>query len=447
MKTINSINTAILIVLVLGLFVGCISSHVIELDQSFLEHRNDGMWLVEFYAPWCGHCKKLEPIYRQVADTLKSHPVKVAKLDCTRFSSIASVFDVSGFPTIKFINGETVYTHRGERSEEDIVEFVKKASGPPVRSMASIGKFNEGKQEHKDGVFFLYIGDGNLENDLYKKYSSVAEKMAAQAYFYAGTEKTIPKDVSPTKFPTVLVFKDHTWFEYSATDASLASLEQWINGERFKSFPKVSGGNINDMAETGKSLVMIVVNPEDREKADLTHRIKDVGQTMASKYREIYHRDFQFLWMTDVETVNSITMAFLATPVIIVLNTQTHYYYFPDFEVKEITIETMSDFLNRVRDGNIQPMGGTGFLQRLKRIFYDLFTTVISIWQSSRWLFLLMFGLPTAVVSIVCYSICCMEGADDVSEEDSDLEEEGEEETGQETENLESSKPFHEKAD
>lgn len=38
---------------------------------------------------------------------------------------------------------------------------------PPVRSMASIGKFNEGKLEHKDGVFFLYLGDGNLEIDLY----------------------------------------------------------------------------------------------------------------------------------------------------------------------------------------------------------------------------------------------------------------------------------------
>ena len=55
----------------------------------------------QFYAPWCGHCKKLEPIYRQVADTLQKHPVSVAKLDCTRFSSVASAFDVSGFPTIK----------------------------------------------------------------------------------------------------------------------------------------------------------------------------------------------------------------------------------------------------------------------------------------------------------------------------------------------------------
>ncbi|XP_078337756.1 protein disulfide-isomerase TMX3-like isoform X2 [Crassostrea virginica] len=434
----------------LGHLIGCINSHVIELDHSFLEQRNEGMWLVEFYAPWCGHCKKLEPIYRQVADTLQKHPVRVAKLDCTRFSSVASAFDVSGFPTIKFINGDKVYTHRGERSEEDIVEFVKKASGPPVRNMASIGKFNEGKQEHKDGAFFLYIGDGNVESDLYKKYSSIAERMAAQAYFYSGTEKTLPMDVTTTKFPTVLVFKDQTWFEYS--DATFSSLEQWINSERFRGFPLVSGGNINDMAETGKSLVMIVINPDDREKSDLTHRVKDVGQTMASKYREIFHRDFQFLWMTDVETVNSITMAFLTTPVILVLNTQTHNFYFPDFEVKDITIDKMSDFLSRIRDGKIQPLGGTGFLQRLKRIFYDLFTTVISIWQSSRWLFLLMFGLPTAVVSIVCYSICCMEGGDDIAEDDSDLEEEGEErftsgEISQETENLQTSKPFHEKAD
>lgn len=52
----------------------------------------------------------------------------------------------------------------------------------------------------------------------------------------------------------------------------MSSLERWINGERFTSFPKVSGGNINDMAESGKSLVMFVVNPEDREKFDLTHR-------------------------------------------------------------------------------------------------------------------------------------------------------------------------------
>ena len=67
-----------------------------------------------------------------------------------------------------------------------------------------------------------------------------------------------------------------------------------------------------------------------------------------------YYSDFQFLWMDDPETVNSITMSFLTTPIVLVLNTQTHYYYFPTFDLKDITIETMSNFLKSVRDGKIQ---------------------------------------------------------------------------------------------
>ena len=47
-----------------------------------------------------------------------------------------------------------------------------------------------------------------------------------------------------------------------------------------------------------------------------------------------------------------------------------------------------------------------------------------SVWQSSRWLFLLMFGLPTAVISVVCYSLCCMETIDDEIQSDEDSDDE-----------------------
>jgi hypothetical protein len=66
--------------------------------------------------------------------------------------------------------------------------------------------------------------------------------------------------------------------------------------------------------------------------------------------------------MTDVETVNSITMAFLATPVILVLNTQTHFYYFPDFVVADITIDKMSDFLHKVREGKMEVTQQVAFM-------------------------------------------------------------------------------------
>lgn len=78
------------------------ASRVLELSDKFVEARKDGTpWLVMFYAPWCGHCKRLEPIWAHVAQTLYRTNIRVGKVDCTRFTSIANEFSISGFPTVK----------------------------------------------------------------------------------------------------------------------------------------------------------------------------------------------------------------------------------------------------------------------------------------------------------------------------------------------------------
>ena len=66
-------------------------SNVVELTVANFEHLTQastgsttGDWFVEFYAPWCGHCKKLMPIWEEVADALKSEDnsyVTIAKVD------------------------------------------------------------------------------------------------------------------------------------------------------------------------------------------------------------------------------------------------------------------------------------------------------------------------------------------------------------------------------
>lgn len=73
-----------------------------ELSDKFLNIRKEGgHWLVMFYAPWCGHCKRLEPVWGHVAQSLHKTHIRVARVDCTRFSSVAKEFSVGGFPTIK----------------------------------------------------------------------------------------------------------------------------------------------------------------------------------------------------------------------------------------------------------------------------------------------------------------------------------------------------------
>uniref|UniRef100_A0A8C0U6T3 protein disulfide-isomerase n=1 Tax=Cyanistes caeruleus TaxID=156563 RepID=A0A8C0U6T3_CYACU len=65
-----------------------------DLDESFKENRKDDIWLVDFYAPWCGHCKKLEPVWNEVGIEMRNmgSPVKVGKMDATSFSSKYGLF-------------------------------------------------------------------------------------------------------------------------------------------------------------------------------------------------------------------------------------------------------------------------------------------------------------------------------------------------------------------
>ena len=104
-------------------------SEVIELtDDSFGQVlASDDPWLVEFYAPWCGHCKNLAPHWAKAATELKGK-VKLGALDATAHTKAASEYSVQGYPTIKFFPAgpklpSAVQDYTGGRTSEDIVQW------------------------------------------------------------------------------------------------------------------------------------------------------------------------------------------------------------------------------------------------------------------------------------------------------------------------------------
>lgn len=84
--------------------------------------------LIEFYAPWCGHCKSFEPQYKEMAKSLKSEKnLVLAKMDATANDS-PSEYAVEGFPTIYFApanNKHNPVKYSGNRDRDDLIKFMK----------------------------------------------------------------------------------------------------------------------------------------------------------------------------------------------------------------------------------------------------------------------------------------------------------------------------------
>lgn len=102
------------------------ASDVVELSQNDFNNeviQSDELWLVEFYAPWCGHCQSLAPEWKKAASALKGI-VKIGAVDADKHQSLGGQYGVQGFPTIKIfgLNKNKPDDYNGARSAQGITD-------------------------------------------------------------------------------------------------------------------------------------------------------------------------------------------------------------------------------------------------------------------------------------------------------------------------------------
>jgi len=93
--------------------------------------------LVEFYAPWCGHCKKLEPEFEQAATDLKEKGVSFGAVDATVQTELATKYEVKGYPTLLWFEDGEKHEFDGGRTAAAMVEWVESMIKPAVNETDS----------------------------------------------------------------------------------------------------------------------------------------------------------------------------------------------------------------------------------------------------------------------------------------------------------------------
>ncbi|OMJ22846.1 putative protein disulfide-isomerase [Smittium culicis] len=211
-------------------------------DRNFdkLVHNSRYPVVVEFYAPWCGHCKSLAPIYKRAAQKARSY-AKFYAVNCDEDinKSLCGKYGVKGFPTVKgffvpkdgSLGNKTPVDYNGPREIPQLLEFsesrlrysavaLKPESIDDLISQFDT-KFEQNDSDaQKRSVAVLFTNKNKIPN-MWKGISNGSYGKINLGVVSASKYESLAKDdLGLTEFPSIVVFKANTDGSYSKDNVS-----------------------------------------------------------------------------------------------------------------------------------------------------------------------------------------------------------------------------------
>jgi protein disulfide-isomerase A1 len=220
--------------------------------------------LVEFYAPWCGHCKALAPEYEKAAQVLQDHTpaVTFAKVDATAEEELGTRFRVRGFPTLKFFKHGREYDYAGGRTEGTIVEWVKKRIGPPSKSLNTVVDIDAFKTTN-DVVVVGFFDKGDAG---YDEFQEAAESNEEIPFGIAPKNLATPYEM-PTYKPGIILFRSFDNGDVIYDKSDFTKISEWVESKSMslivefnqETATKIFGGKI-------KTHILVFMKNEDESE-------------------------------------------------------------------------------------------------------------------------------------------------------------------------------------
>jgi len=231
--------------------------------------KENGKVLVEFYAPWCGHCKALAPEYEKAAQAIdadESVSAKLAKVDATVEKDLATKYGVKGFPTLKYFTGDAdePSDYSGGRTEPTIIQWLRTRSMPAVTILESA----EALTEFTAKGSVVLVGFFEADGDAAKALAEVAE--ANRESVLVAQVSSADVKVDGAEFGKLYLFRDFGDDDDKmvAHDGELTAeaMTTFMNAERFPLIDAIGPENYKDYVDRGLPLVWISLNLDKKDE-------------------------------------------------------------------------------------------------------------------------------------------------------------------------------------
>merc|ERR1719163_1233394 len=283
-----------------GLFGGGGPDDVVVLtDANFDDFvkENDKV-LVEFYAPWCGHCKKLEPEYKKAAAKPKADgsTTILAKVDATAETRVAKEFGVRGFPTMKYFNGGEASEYGGGRSEDTIVSWIKKRELPAVSEITD----QESLDKLTKSATIVVVGYFAKDSDADKTFRKLGDAKRDTFVFGVSNDEAFngDKNNSVELYREAGEAEDKRKFEsvtVSSEDVTEDGIKKFLDAERFPLIDEIGPENYRDYMDRGLPLVWVAIDPSnDDEKNGILAGLKAYTKEFKGKLSFTYVDGIQY---------------------------------------------------------------------------------------------------------------------------------------------------------
>ncbi|KAF9782145.1 thioredoxin-domain-containing protein [Thelephora terrestris] len=354
---------------------------VLKLDgRSFPNEIKNGGGFVKFFAPWCGHCKKLAPTWAQLAEQMKNQ-LTIAEVNCEEHGALCRAEDVQGYPMLYYYDDDGVKTeYTGGRKLEQLQGFVEKVLKPSIQEIG-LGEFHTELRTNEVLYLLLYSPTDTRSTELVGKASGVLLG-SPPVYMSSSSGLASQLNVETSSLPMLLVFKDGDaerpaaqWqlkASYNAED-----IKFWLLRNRLPSALKLDSDTFQPVMNPkhiSAPLVVIAVVSE-RNRQNVISAIKPIGKQWreGEKYGK---RDVVFAWM-DGERWSSwlksmygiVDLGKAETPSVVIADHANLVYYDvePQGSKIQLTHQSIMSTLESIAKGKAKAKHSENFFERTVR--------------------------------------------------------------------------------